>query len=346
MNYFRANLSKKQFDMVAERIKVLLQLREYLETEADEWKAVCTLAERNNGWFTQAFISTAVQNICQQFLQEDELIVLASMYKPFSPETDSKIVGITMAGNIPMVGFHDFLCVFMSGHTLHIKLSTKDEILMKHIIQKICIWYPPARKQIQILPLLKNCDAYIATGSNQTAQLFEQYFAKYPHIIRKNRTSVAVLTGNETDAELSALANDIYTFFGLGCRNVTKIYVPENYAFEQLLTAGRKFDALKNHHKYRNNIDYNLALYILNNQFYMSNESLILAEHTSNFSPIGVLHYSFYADRKNLLDTLQHDDTIQAIIGQDLIPFGEAQRPTLTDFADGVNTIEFLNSLS
>jgi hypothetical protein len=250
-----------------------------------------------------------------------------------------------MAGNIPMVGFHDFLCVFLSGHRIHIKLSSKDEVLMKHIIEKMIEWDESLKEVIVISEMLKGCDAYIATGSNNSANYFEYYFAKYPHIIRKNRTSVAILTGKETTEELEALADDVYQYYGLGCRNVTKLYVPMDYDFINLLNAFRKYDHLKDHNKYRNNIDYNLAIYILNNQYYMSNDSLLMVENESIFSPISVLHYEFYEKLETIIESLSHRNDLQAIVGHDFIPFGEAQKPMLTDFADGVNTIEFLNSL-
>jgi len=193
--------------------------------------------------------------------------------------------------------------------------------------------------------MLKNCDAYIATGSNTSANYFEYYFAKYPNIIRKNRTSVGIITGTETTEELTALADDVYMYCGLGCRNVTKLYVPKGYDFLPMLTAFRKYDHLKDVNKYRNNLDYNLALYMINNQFYMNNDSLLMVENSSIFSPVAVLHYEYYSDLQLALESLPENQSIQAIVGQNYIPFGAAQKPTLSDFADGVNTIEFLNSL-
>lgn len=331
--------------MINNRINLMLKLKDYFIENNEDLQNIKELAERNNGWFTQEFISKSINNICSQFLDENEMIIFSSLIKTKETLNKEIIVGITMAGNIPLVGFHDFLCVFLSGHIQHIKLSSKDEILMKHIIQKLHEWDVETIRTIQILPMLKNCDAYIATGNNQTAKIFEQYFAKYPNIIRKNRTSVAILTGNETDEELIFLADDIYLYFGLGCRNVTKIYVPKEFNFERLFGCFKKYDALKNHNKFRNNIDYNLALYILNNQFYMSNESLLLVENKNYFSAISVLHYEVYNDIDLVKKELENNDNIQAIIGLEFIPFGFSQTPTLFDFADGVSTINFLNSL-
>ncbi|HPI53542.1 MAG TPA: acyl-CoA reductase [Chitinophagaceae bacterium] len=251
-----------------------------------------------------------------------------------------------MAGNIPMVGFHDFMCVFLSGHKQKIKCSSKDDILIPHLIHKLIEWAPDMASMIEIAPMLKHCDAYIATGSNNSARYFEQYFAKYPHIIRRNRTSVAILNGNETPAELEQLADDIHVYYGLGCRNITKMYVPKDYDFIPFIEACKKYNYFKDHNKYRNNYDYNLAIYILNNQFYMSTEGLLLVEHSSLFSPVAVLHYEFYSYENALkqLDELEQD--IQAVAGQQYQAFGCLQTPSIRDFADGVNTIDFLNSLS
>ena len=331
--------------MINDRILLMLKLKDYLTQNNEEFKEIKTLSERNNAWFTQEFIDKSIDNICNQYLDENEMIVFASYIKTKEELNNQKIIGITMAGNIPLVGFHDFLCVFLSGHIQYIKLSSKDETLMMHIIQKLHAWDADTIDTIKVLPMLKNCDAYIATGNNQTAKVFEQYFAKFPHIIRRNRTSVAILTGNETNEELQLLAHDIYLYFGLGCRNVTKLYVPKDYSFENLLQQFSKFNELKNHNKYRNNIDYNLALYILNNQFYMSNESLLLVENKNYFSAISVVNYEYYEDIQFVENELTNNENIQAIIGHQYLPFGSSQSPTLMDFADGVSTIDFLNSL-
>ena len=193
--------------------------------------------------------------------------------------------------------------------------------------------------------MLKDCDAYIATGSNNSARYFEYYFKKYPHIIRRNRTSVAILDGNETTEELEKLADDVHLYFGMGCRNVTKIFVPKDYDFIPLLTAFKKYDHFKDHHKYKNNYDYNLALHILNGKFYMANESLILLENPSIFSPISQLNYEFYTDKNTVEESLRSMEDLQCTVGHDYIPFGQAQLPSLTDYADGIDTINFLTKL-
>lgn len=330
--------------MIQTRIDHLLTLGHYLKNGSEELSKAKELAERNNGWFTQAFIEQALSVIRNEYLNEEKLRVFSSTFSPADEHHRMKNVGVVMAGNIPLVGFHDLLCVYLSGHLAHIKLSSKDDVLMKHIavqLQEI-----DGRPEcIQFKQMLREADAYIATGSNQSASIFKQYFSKFPNIIRKSKTSVAILDGKESMYELENLADDVYMYFGLGCRNVTKIYVPPSYDFVPLLNAFRKYDELQHHNKYRNNFDYQLALYILNNQAYMSNDSLLLIEHPSLFSPVSVLHFEFYNDLITLKDQLRSHTEIQAVISKEDIPFGQAQRPTISDFADGINTVEFLNSL-
>jgi hypothetical protein len=244
-----------------------------------------------------------------------------------------------------LVGFHDLLCVFISGHKALVKASSKDAVLMRHLFEKMTEWDAATGQLVTFSEQLKSCDAYIATGSNNSAGHFEYYFRKYPHIIRKNRTSVAILTGEETPADLQKLADDVYLYFGLGCRNVTKIYVPARYDFVPLLTAFKKYDYLFEHHKYKNNYDYNLAIHLLNKKVYMSNSSLLLVEENSPFSPISQLNYEVYKDRKELVESLSGDPAIQCIVGRDFVAFGESQRPSISDYADRVDTLQFLVNL-
>lgn len=330
--------------MLQDRINNLLQLRDYMRSDNEEWRHIQELAERNNAWFIADFITVAIDSICSEYLDEAKLLAFSSFVKTAEDCGNTKNIGIVMAGNIPLVGFHDMLCVYLSGHTAQIKLSSKDDTLMKQVILML--------RQIdgnptclQIHQMIKHCDAYIATGSNQSANVFAQYFGKYPHIIRPSKTSVAVLDGTEDLEELEALADDVYLYFGLGCRNITKLYVPMDYDFVPLLNAFKKYDELKHHNKYRNNFDYQLALYILNNQQYMSNESVLIVQHESVFSPVSVLHYEEYQDKNQVKITLEQDPHIQAICGHDYLPFGACQTPAISDFADGINTVAFLNSL-
>lgn len=323
------------------KIQVLSQLGKLLTENNEEWIAAKQKAERENGWFTQGFIDIAINNIITEFLNEEKLKNWIKSYK-VADENTGKKVGVVMAGNIPLVGFHDLLCVFISGHNAVIKTSTKDDVLIKFLVNKLYELESECSSLIQFADMLKNCDAYIATGSNNSSRYFEQYFGKYPNIIRKNRTSVAILTGNETPEQLDALADDIFLFFGLGCRNITKLYVPENYDFIPFLSAVKKYDYLIDHNKYKNNYDYQLALLLLNNKKYMSSKALLLSENHIPFSAVSNLHYEYY---KKIDEIIITPDEIQCIVGINNIPFGYAQTPSLTDYADGADTMQFLSSI-
>ena len=333
------------FMNIVEKEAALVRLGQYLADKSPELEAVKERAYIANGWFIPPFIDNALENISRYFLSAAPLEEWLQGYSPAACHHTPKTVGVVSAGNIPLVGFHDWLCGFTSGHKIKMKLSGKDEILMKHILEKMTEWYPEAAGQTEIQDMLKNCDAYIATGSNNSARYFHYYFAKYPHIIRRNRTSAAILTGSETQEELLALADDIMLYFGLGCRNVTKIYVPAGYNFEPLLKALDKYSYLADHHKYKNNYDYNLALLLLNSSPYMTNGSILLQEATPLFSPISVLHYSYYIDMAQLQQDLSGEEALQCLVGQEFTRFGAAQQPSLADYADGVDTMKFLLEL-
>lgn len=323
----------------------MVDLGNYLQSEPEAWKEAVCKASIQNPWFTPGFIQSATEQIIGQFLQESALQNWLTRYS-ISDNPSTKNVGIVMAGNIPMVGFHDFLCTFLAGHKQTIRYSSKDQILLPFLLEQIKGWYPETTQLIESSENLKGCDAYIATGGERTSMLFEQYFGKYPHIIRKNRTSVAVLNGNETPQELMALADDVHMYFGLGCRNITKIMVPADYDFIPLIEAFRSYASLREITRYANNYDYQLSLLLLNQIPYMSSEGVLLVESDSFFSPISVLHYGFYEDRGQLLAELKSRDEIQCIVGHDLIPFGEAQCPGLSVYADGIDTMQFLIDLN
>jgi len=317
----------------------MTRLGSYMLSGDETFKEIKELARLKNAWFSEEHIELAVHNIATHFLQPTLLLDWTKAYTlPAKPKT----IGIVMAGNIPLVGFHDFLCGYLSGHRLLIKLSSKDEMLLKHMFEKCTEWDENFNEQVEIADRLNGCDAYIATGSNNTARYFEQYFGKYPHIIRKNRTSVAVLDGTETEEDLSALADDIFQYYGLGCRNVTQVCVPQGYDFLPLLKACRKYDHYADFHKYKNNLDYHLAIYLLNRVPYMSNEALLMVENELPFSAVSVLHYRYYDNKQQLLASLQTREDIQAILGKGFLPFGKSQQPGLMDYADGVDTMAFL----
>lgn len=329
---------------LAERITLMVKLGEYLIEDSDELQAVKQQAFEKNKWFIEEFSDLSIRNISKNFLDQDKLKDWVNYYH-IDDNIIPKKVGVVMAGNIPLVGFHDFLCVFISGHRQLIKLSEKDSVLLKHIIEKLCEWNPEVSNVVAIAELLKDCDAYIATGSNNSVRYFHYYFYKYPSLIRNNKTGVAVLYGNETLDQLSFLANDVHTYFGLGCRNVTKLYVPEKYDFVMLLNAFRKYNYFSDFTKYKNNYDYNLALLIMNNKFYMTNDNIILVENENLFSPVSELHFSFYQNRRTVLDELSVNKNIQCIVSSENTPFGKTQEPRLFEYADGIDTIQFLLSL-
>jgi len=325
-----------------DRIDLLHRLGEYMSGGDEAWLHAKDMATSRNSWFDPENIELATSGIVTQLLQKDLLTKWASAY---TTAAEAKKVGIVMAGNIPMVGFHDFLCGFVSGHDMQIKLSSKDDILLRHTVEKLKEWAPALNDHIIFSDNLKGCDAYIATGSNNTSRYFEQYFSKWPNIIRKNRTSVAILRGDETPEELKLLGKDMFSYYGLGCRNVTKVYVPEGYDFQLLLNGLDSFKELMLHHKYKNNYDYQLAIYLLNKVPYMTNDFVLMIENKVPFSAVSVLHYEYYTSEPTLLQDLQSDDNIQCVVDNRQIGYGSSQQPSLTDYADGVDTMMFLSTL-
>lgn len=332
--------------ILQERIELMSRLGQYMLGDAEEWLAIKERAFRENQWFIPEFVDQSCRNIALNFLNASLLQDWAAKYHVPDNQSSPKTVGLVMAGNIPLVGFHDFLCVFISGHSVVMKTSSKDDLLIKHLVKKLYEWEITIQNTVSFAERLNNCDAYIATGSNNSGRYFDYYFGKYPHIIRRNRTSVAVLDGTETKEELDALSNDIQLYFGLGCRNITQLFVPEAYDFIPLLEALRKYEHFLDFHKYKNNYDYHLALLIMGNKYYMNNDSIILTENESPFSPVSQVHYRFYTDKKEVEKILQDNTDVQCVVGHGHTAFGTAQSPTLSDYADGVDTMLFLQQLS
>lgn len=327
---------------VQERIDLLGKLGEYILSDTEEWMHTKELAAARNPWFNAESIDMAAKGIALQFLQKP---LLAEWINKYPQPQNIKKVGLIMAGNIPLVGFHDFLCGFVSRHILYIKLSSKDDVLLKHLAGKITAWKPELADETIFADNIKGCDAYIATGSNNTARYFEQYFGKYPNIIRKNRTSVAILRGNETAEEISLLGKDIFSYYGLGCRNVTKVYLPEGYDIQTLLNGLSDYKEIIHQNKYKNNYDYFLAIYLLNRVPYLTNDFLLMIENPVPFSAVSVLHYEFYRDEALLKQSLQSDDNIQCIVDNVDVAYGQSQFPRLEDYADSVDTMMFMSSL-
>ena len=311
----------------------------------DEITDLAARARNQNAWFDQPNVRTALAGIVQ-LLAEPALSQWAARY-PTEPASPCQ-VGVVMAGNIPMVGFHDMLCVLLSGHTLLAKLSKDDTLLMLWLGQQLLEIEPLFAERLHFVERLNAADAFIATGSDNTARYFEFYFKGRPHLIRRNRTSLAILTGQETAEEMTALGPDIFQYYGLGCRNVSKLYVPEGYNFVPLLDALQIWHPVLNHHKYQNNYDYNKSIMLVNAVPHFDNGFLLLTENRALVSPISVVHYSTYTQEIDLVDQL----TDVAAQTQCLVsaggrypgsfPLGRAQSPAVSDYADGVDTMEFL----
>ncbi|MEO6168221.1 MAG: acyl-CoA reductase [Chitinophagales bacterium] len=328
------------------RISSVCQLKNTVDSAHAETLEIAELAYVNNKWFTQENTLQMMRNIHEQFLEEEKLRLWLSKYRlkePASPQT----VGLIMAGNIPLVGFHDLLCVLLSGHKALIKLSSKDNILLPWLLEKLFETDDSWRSKITFGELLNGMEAAIATGSNNSSRYFNYYFAKYPHIIRKNRGSVAVLTGNESKKALQQLGSDIFSYFGLGCRNVSKLMVPQDYTFDFFFESIEPFHKVIDHSKYKNNFDYNLTLLMMNKEPHFNNNFLMLREDERIVSPVAMLHYERYTNKQNLEEKLAvSEHEIQCITGEKYIPFGKTQSPELWDYADNIDTIKFLSSLS
>jgi hypothetical protein len=314
----------------------------YLAPENPVFQEVKWKANNQNSWFLPEFIDESVNQIRNQFLQTEALTQWVSLYPSLSNTLTGKKVGIVMAGNIPMVGFHDLLSTLLAGHTAVVKLSSKDTVLMEYVIHSLQAIDPAFKELIIQQEQLKNCDAYIATGSNNTGLFFEQYFGKYPNIIRKNKTSIAVLEGNESEEALSLLADDMMLYFGMGCRNVTQVWVPKGYDFIPLLAALKKYTYLADLHKFKHNYDYQLALLLMNRQFYMDAGGILMSENASPFAAISQIHCQFYDEQTPVV--INATD-VQCVVGKNGLPFGSLQKPTLSQYADGVDTLSFLAAL-
>lgn len=333
------------------KINALSLLGEFLTNPDENFKNLISYAKNKNGWFTVEEVTKAVQANAQM-LNKDDLINWLSNYSTIT--TNSKKVGLILAGNLPMVGFHDIIAVLLSGQIALIKLSSQDDSLIPAVLKKLVEIEPQFENQIQFIERLVDFDAVIATGSNNSSRYFDYYFSKVPHIIRKNRNSIALLTGNETSEELSKLGNDIFDYFGLGCRNVAKLLVPKGYKLDHFYESIEHFSPILNHHKYQNNYDYNKSIYLVNKNEHFDNGFLLAAKSTHLTSPLAVV---FYEEYKNLDEAIEQinglKDQIQVVVSHtnhDMIPakvnFGESQNPKLWDYADGVDTLQFLSSLS
>ena len=341
-----------------QRLDAFVKLGEVLRDpsrKADREEAAYRANSKNN-WFNPDNVQRALDAIANQMLTREALTNWVSNY-PAEP-AEPRWVGVVMAGNIPAVGFHDLLCVLISGHKLLAKLSSLDEFLIQFLIHTLIELEPAFAERVKVVERLNDADAFIATGSDNTARYFTYYFAKKPNIIRHNRSSVAVLTGDETPEQLALLGDDILSYFGLGCRNVSTLFVPADYdgqsfSFTPLLhTLEPRSTEFLSQHKYSNNYDYNRSIYLVNRVDHLDNGFLMIAEQPGLVSPISVVHYQKYHDLAHLKTLLAtHADKIQVVASAKgwyagSVPFGDTQRPALTDYADGVDTMAFLASLT
>ncbi|GAB4330755.1 MAG: acyl-CoA reductase [Flammeovirgaceae bacterium] len=328
------------------RIDAFVELGKRIQNlSKSEIELLCQLAYNQNTWFDEKQVKFALKGLIE-LLEEKSLRKWANSYQYSSV---SKKVGCVLAGNIPMVGIHDCICVLMSGHELHAKLSSQDSVLIKKVLQILCEIEPNFERFIKFVENLKEVDAVIATGSDNTARYFEYYFAKKPHIIRKNRTSVAILQGDENREDLQKLADDLMLYYGLGCRNVSKIFAPTKYDFSLLLKVLEPIglEAVKNH-KYSNNYDYQKSLLLINKIPHLDNGYFMMREETALFSPISVAFYEYYDSSDALHSKIGAlGDKLQCIVSKDAwypqsVSFGQAQLPKIDDYADRVDTMEFL----
>ncbi len=333
-----------------DRIKAFEKLGDFLIDFCDEnfnsnhpLEITIQSSSSYNGWFTVSNIRSSISAICNNLCSTK----LSSWLSSYSiPVEAKKNISIIMAGNIPLVGFNDLLCVLMSGHRAIIKLSSKDNRLILPIIDELLIIEPRFKSDIKIVEKVENFDAVIATGSNESFKYFEYYFKDYPSLLRKSRTSVAILTGDESLDQRKALANDIFLYYGLGCRNVTKLYLPNNYDLNLLFEVFFEYQDVVLNNKYANNYDYYKAIYTMGNQNIFENGFFILKEDKSLYSPVAVLNYEYYDKKESLLIQLDKlKKYIQCIVGNEFIPFGKAQKPDLEDYSDGVDTLRFLEAI-
>ena len=335
--------------MTKEYIKAFHLLGEHLKNE-QVLQGLIEKAFQQNTWFNAEETGHALR-AWSKLLNEAELSKWLSAYS-ISTKVPKR-VGLILAGNIPMVGFHDVCSVLLSGHMACIKLSSQDAVLIPSLLEKLVEIEPRLKAQIEYSERLNHVDAVIATGSNNTARYFEYYFSQKPHIIRKNRNSVAILTGKETNEDFVKLGEDIFRYYGQGCRNVSKLYVPKDYNFSPLLDALQVYEYVADQSKYYNNYNYYKSIYLVNRETHLDTGFLLLKENTSLQAPLSVLFFEYYEEHAALMKGLQEiESDIQCIVAKESIThtsqvlgFGETQKPGWSDYADGVDTMKFLSEL-
>ena len=326
------------------------QLGEFMHNPDDAFREVMATAAHHNAWFTKKEVGSSLQSLAHM-LNEDEL---REWFKDIEITEKPKRIGLILAGNIPLVGFHDIICVLASGNTALIKLSSSDDKLLPALLKQLCVFAPQLADQLIYAERLKGFEAVIATGSNNTSRYFEYYFGKVPNIIRKSRNSLAILTGNESEEDIKQLGHDILDYFGMGCRSISKIFIPEGYDIKKFFKPIESFSGIIDHFKYNNNYDYNKSIFLINQDIHYDNGFLLLKKDETLSSPLAVLYYETYTNLDQVASKILAEDAqIQCVVGkvaikinQPLIAFGQSQHPKLWDYADKVNTIDFLNALA
>jgi hypothetical protein len=336
----------KSFALLGESLRKSININSGISVNGRDHSIMQSLIKtqvNRNPWFTPENVTRAITAIANE-LTEENLVKWTSTYNGINDEVNPLRVAVIMAGNIPLVGFHDFLSVLITGNNLIAKTSSKDSELLIVITSILCKINPQFKERIEFTDsTLANFDAVIATGSDNSSRYFDYYFGKYPNLIRRNRNSIAILEGDETDEEMERLGTDIFSYFGLGCRNVSKIYIPEGF---DLGKGSKKWDSFHNivsHSKYSNNYDFNKAVYIVNKENFHDTGYLLIKEDTRISSPVSVLYFEYYESQdaiKQVPELLKNK--IQCVVGKHYIPFGQAQYPHLWDYADGNDTIDFL----
>jgi hypothetical protein len=328
------------------RIEAFAELGKRILAEKESLKT-----DIHNPWFTEDNIDFSISELSKA-LTKSNLEEWIDRYQDLADKPTGRKIAVIMAGNIPLVGFHDFMSVLICGDSFIGKLSSKDDKLLPRVAAILTDIEPGFKDQIRFTEAkLPDFDAVIATGSNNTSRYFDYYFGKYPHIIRKNRNSVGIIRGDESDDELQNLCDDIFTYFGLGCRNVSKLFIPEEYKLDHIFRNSLKYKDIINHHKYSNNYDYNRAVYLLNKTEFKDNGMMLMKEDIAYASPVSVVYYERYGDIQSVNKRIRADKALlQCVVSKDAhvngsLAFGESQRPKLWEYADNIDTIKFLTRL-
>lgn len=338
---------------IEQRVAAFAALGDRMREPHSRFEKMIAGAHLYNPWYTAENVRNAFTAIGNN-LSESKLNAWIAPYQPYFNGDSAQAAGLILAGNIPLVGFHDILCVLIAGYHVQVKISSDDKKLTPAVLGALLEIEPRFSSKIIQVEKLQHFDAVIATGSNNSSRYFDYYFRDVPHIIRKNRNSIAILDGNESDGDLQNLGHDIFDYFGLGCRNVSKLYIPENYDFTRFFHGIQSFETVGNHYKYHNNYDYNKAIYLVNGDRHLDNGFLLLKEDRGLSSPLAVVHYEYYDDAVALKQEIRaFQSQLQCVVTRTddpdtadlpLVPFGKSQQPALDDYADGINTLAFLAS--